>query len=272
MTVDPKYRKMAQWLARYGCVSIGTVYILLGCMAILSLFGRSEDDADEERALDYLLEYTLGEVLVWVVLAGMVGYIVWRIFEAVTDPYDFGSDLKGIAKRAGIGLTSVGYGLIAFSAWDVISGNGGNGEEEQQLMIAQVLSWQLGPWLVGAVGALIGIVGLFQFRFVATGAYKKWLNLEDLSETKKRIIQLLAWAGYLARGVILMVLGYFMLSAAFSENPEEVGDTDTAFDFIGGGTVGDTAFFLVALGTISYGIFMYVFSVRYKFEREAKNA
>jgi hypothetical protein len=272
MTVDKKYEKIARMLARYGCVSIGTVYILLGSMAILSLFGRAEDDADEERALDYLLEYTLGEILVWVVLIGMVGYIIWRIFEAITDPYDFGNDLKGIAKRVGIGLTSVGYGLIAFSAWDVLNGGGDDSEQEQQLMIARVLAWQVGPWLIGAVGVMTGIVGLFQFRFVATGAYKKWLRLEELSDTVKRIIQTLAWAGYLARGVILMVLGYFLLYGAIKKEPEEVGDTDTAFDFIGGGIVGDSAFFLVALGTVSYGIFMYVFSMRYKFEREAEHA
>jgi hypothetical protein len=268
MTVHKKFRKFARMLARYGCVSIGTVYILLGSMAILSLFGRAEDDADEERAMDYLLEYTLGEVFVWVILAGMVGYIVWRIFEAVTDPYDFGNDLKGIGKRVGIALTSVGYGLIAYSAFDVLQGNGEDSEQEMQSMIAQVLEWQGGSWLVGTVGLMTGIAGLFQFRFVISGAYKHWLSIDELSKLRRRIIYGLAWAGYLARGVILLVLSYFLLRAAFKENPEEVGDTDTAFDFIGGGLIGDSAFFLVALGTIAYGLFMYVFSVCYKFEKD----
>jgi hypothetical protein len=267
MTVDKKYRKIAYILARYGCVSIGTVYILIGSMAILSLFGRGGDDADEERAMHYLLQYDLGEVLVWVVLAGMVGYIIWRIFEAVTDPYGFGTDLKGVGKRIGIALTSVGYGLIAYSAYDVLAGNGENSEQEQQFMIARVLAWDAGPWLIGAVGVVTAIAGLLQFRFVVNGNYKNWLNLENMETWKKRFVFALAWAGYFARGIILLVLGYFMVRGAIKKEPDEVGDTDTAFDFIGGGIIGDSAFFLVAVGTICYGFFMYVFSVCYKFEK-----
>ncbi|EJF08660.1 DUF1206 domain-containing protein [Pontibacter sp. BAB1700] len=268
MTVDKKYRKIAQWLARYGCVSIGLVYVLLGSMAILSLFGRSEDDADEERALDYLLEYTLGEILVWVVLIGMVGYITWRVFEAITDPYEFGKDLKGIGKRVGVALSGVGYGLIAFSAYEVLNGGGGNSEEEQQLMIARILAWDAGPWLVGAAGVVTMLTGLVQFQYVIQGAYNKRLDLGELEQHKKRIIHTLAWAGYFARGIILLVLGYFLLRGAIKQDENAVGDTDSAFDFIGGGTVGDTAFFLVALGTICYGFFMFIFSVFYKFRRD----
>lgn len=45
-----------------------------------------------------------------------------------------------------------------------------------------------------------------------------------------------------------------------------MGDTDTAFDFIGGGVVGDSAFFVVALGTIAYGLFMLANARYYQFE------
>jgi hypothetical protein len=63
--------------------------------------------------------------------------------------------------------------------------------------------------------------------------------------------------GYSARGVILCVLGYIFIRGALSRNPFVVGDTDTAFDFIGGGAIGDTAFAVVALGTVAYGVLMH---------------
>jgi hypothetical protein len=78
----------------------------------------------------------------------------------------------------------------------------------------------------------------------------------------------LAWYGYSARGVILCVLAWFLFKGAISGNPRAVGDTDTAFDFIGGGAVGDSAFAIVALGTIAYGVFMYMNAWHYKFDSE----
>jgi hypothetical protein len=66
--------------------------------------------------------------------------------------------------------------------------------------------------------------------------------------------------------VILCVLAWFLLDGAIRSDPKAVGDTDTAFDFIGGGIVGDSAFAVVALGTIAYGIFMYVNAWHYKFD------
>jgi hypothetical protein len=47
---------------------------------------------------------------------------------------------------------------------------------------------------------------------------------------------------------------------------------DTAFDFVGGGLVGDTAFAIVALGTIAYGVFMYANAWHYRFEADPNRA
>jgi hypothetical protein len=85
----------------------------------------------------------------------------------------------------------------------------------------------------------------------------------------EKILHGLAWYGYAARGVILCVLGYFLLTAGMTHDAAAAGDTDTAFDFIGGGLVGDSAFFLVALGTVAYGVFMYCCAAYYRFDGAA---
>jgi hypothetical protein len=263
-----QYTDTAQKLARVGCVSIGVVYILVGIMAILSLLRLGEANADEQRIINFLLDLPLGEVLIGGIAGGLIAYIIWRFFEAYTDPYNFGDDKKGLFKRTGIALSGLGYGVIVFSAIRILTGNGGNGEEEQQLVVQQVLQWPAGRWLIGATGAITALTGLVQFTYVYGGDYHKRLHLSQLSSFQARSIHALAWAGYVARGIILLILGYFFLRAAVNLEPEAVGDTDTAFDFIGGGTLGDAVFFMVALGTISYGLFMFVCSYLYKFERE----
>jgi len=55
--------------------------------------------------------------------------------------------------------------------------------------------------------------------------------------------------------------------AAVSFDPRKVGDTDTAFDVLGlgGGSIGDALFSAVALGTIAYGVVMYINAVYFDF-------
>jgi hypothetical protein len=265
-----KFKPYVEKLAKSGSYSIAAVYILVGLMALLSFFGMAEDAADEERIVDVILDLPLGEVLVALMIAGLLGYIIWRVFEAFTDPYNFGSDKMGLAKRTGIGLSATGYLIIAFAAAQIlIQGGGGNGEEDQQTLVSQVLEFPGGAWLVGIVGGVTGFAGLVQFKYVAGGDYIKRVNLHNMPQWLKTTTHILAWAGYVARGILLAVIGYFLISAGIQSDPEEVGDTDTAFDFIGDfGTLGSIAFILVAVGTICYGLFMIINGYFYSFEED----
>lgn len=267
-----KYKPYAEKLAVYGCYSIAAVYILVGVMAILSFMGILVAKADEERIVGVLLELPLGWLIIVLIVAGMLGYVIWRIFESVTDPYNFGNDLGGIAKRVGIGLSAGGYALIGYSAIQIlITGEGGNGEDEQQMMVAQVLTFPGGVWMIGFVGVITGFVGLIQFKYVAGGEYKKRLKFHAMSRKMETAIHIFAWAGYIARGIILLVLGYFFISAAIKTDPGEVGDTDSAFDFLGEfGTIGHVVFIAVAIGTISYGLYMILNGFFYSFEEGMK--
>ncbi len=271
MALIDKLKQAARPLARVGCASIGTVYILVGVLAVLALSGVLTGSADEERMVHVVMDQPGGTLVVWAIVLGIVGYIVWRGIEVIADPYNLGNDWKGRLHRGAIGLSALGYGVIAWSAASIASGNeangNDNGEDEQQLLVAQVLDWPAGDWLVGIAGLVVIAVACLQVVVLVRGGYKTEINLHDRSPGARRAIQALAWYGYSARGVILGVLGYFLLRSAMLKDPEQVGDTDTAFDFIGGGVVGDSAFLIVAVGTIAYGAFMYACARFYQYEQ-----
>lgn len=268
MPVQEKYQAIAHKLARFGCFSIGFVYALIGTVAILSLLRVGEAAADEDRIIFWLLDFQLGKILIYVTAAGLFAWVIWRFFEAITDPYEFGSDKSGIMQRTGVALSSIGYGTMAWSALEIVNGKGGNPEADQQIFVARIFDWPAGRWLIILTGIIVIGAGIVQLKYVYDGAYKKRVDIDHLSTFVRKFVGLLAWAGFIARGVILSVLGYFFIKAGIKENPLEVGDTDTAFDFIGGGIVGDSAFFLVAMGTISYGIMMIIMGFYYQFEKE----
>ena len=241
---------------------------LFGAIAILSLLRIGEAAADEDRIILWLLDFQVGEIVIYIIATGLFAWVIWRFFEAITDPYEFGADKSGILQRTGVALSSLGYGLMAYSAIEIMNGNGGNPEAEQQLLIARIFEWPAGRWLIVIAGLITIGAGIVQVKYVYAGAYKKRLDINRLSSSTRKFIHILAWSGFIARGIILSVLGYFFIKAGVKENPFEVGDTDTAFYFIGGGIIGDFSFFLVALGTIAYGILMVIMGFFYQFEKE----
>lgn len=258
MAVQEKLSPVARFLARFGCFSIGAVYVLIGLWALLALLSLADPAADEERILQRMADFPLGQACIAAIALGTAGYILWLVFEAVFDPYGFGHSLKGVAERVGIGLSALTYGIIVSAGVKVLLGRGGRGEEQQQALVAGVMDWPGGRWLIAAAGLVVAGAGLYQIKYVHDRDHLRRLEREKLGPFLRATVYVLGWAGYLARCAILLVLGGFLLRAAWTADAGAVRDTDSAFDFLGlgGSTLGDSLFTLVALGTIGYGIFM----------------
>lgn len=264
--------RIARPLARLGCVAIGTVYVLIGALALLALAGIFIEAADEDRLIHVLRNLPGGSIVVWAIIAGAAGYVLWRAIEAWTDPYQFGTTWHGLIVRTGIALSAVGYAVLAYSAAriaaaPIVRGRGEVAEEQRQRTISEVLTWPAGDWLVGGLGLVLLVMGVGQAVLLLRRSYTIEINLEDRTPALRRAIHALAWYGYASRGVIIALLGYFLLRGGLSEDASRIGDTDTAFDTIGGGLIGDSAFFVVALGTLAYGLFMYACALFYRFDR-----
>jgi type IV secretory pathway VirB2 component (pilin) len=78
----------------------------------------------------------------------------------------------------------------------------------------------------------------------------------------------LAWAGHMARAVILCIIAYFLIQASLQSDPGDVVNTDKAFNLLGESILGHPAFVVVALGTISYGLYMFMLAWYYEFDSD----
>jgi hypothetical protein len=113
-----------RYLPVYGCVSTGLIYSGIGVVAILSFLKIKDGGADESSLLAFLHEYFAGRIAFWVIFLGTVCYVVWRIFESIKDPYAYGQDIKAIAKRAGIAVSTIPDVLIALTGMQILAGTG----------------------------------------------------------------------------------------------------------------------------------------------------
>lgn len=259
-------KKHIQFFPIYGCISTGIIYAAIGVIAILSFLKIKEGGADESSLLAFLNKYTVGKIFIWIILLGMLSYITWRIYEVIKDPYYYGNRAKGLARRGGIALSSIADALIAFAAVQVLTGTHKileNGQpQEQRQMVSNILKDNHGDWLIITIGFIICVTAVVQFFYGVTKGYRERLDIAHFSQHMKSLIHFVAWIGYLARGIILGIIGFFFIKAGVVENAEYIVNTDKAFDFIGD-HVGHLYFILVAIGTIFYGLFMFAMGATY---------
>ncbi len=261
-----KKEKTVRVLTRIGCVSIGIVYTLVGVLAILNLLGLAEEEADEEGVMNFVVKQPLGELMLWCIAVGLLGYVFWRFYEAFKDPYDYGKDYKGLATRIGIALTGVAYAAISMTAFQELLGGDSNGEEDQQALADDVLSWDYGAYLVGAAALVTLVSAIIQFIYGAKNKFAERVNFKNMPEHLHNYALAIGKIGYFARGVIMFVLSIFIAKAAWFSDSDEIGNTDSAFSFLSEEWYGDVFFAMVAIGTMFYGFFMFIFARYYRFK------
>jgi len=259
-------RTFFQYLPIYGCISTGLCYTGVGTIAMLSLLKVRDGGADEASMLAILNGVIIGKILLWIIMVGTACYIVWRLFEAVTDPYDYGKNFVGLGKRFGIALSTIADLLIVNAAIKVVLGIGdiqqsGEPHEEREL-VSKMLTESWGASAVTAMGVVVLVAAIVQFVYGVIRGYMERLDIDDYSKPGKAIIHFLALVGFCARGIIVGITGFFLLKAAFTGDSDYVVNTDKAFDFIGD-EVGYVYFIIVALGTVCYGIFMIIQGIAY---------
>lgn len=266
MKAPRNIRSFARYLALYGCLSTGVLYGAIGVVALLSFLKIKHGGADESNLVAFLENFLMGRIAVWFILLGMLSYFSWRIYEALTDPYDYGTSLKGKAIRTGIALSSIADALIAYSALKALFGTGPMEESgpprQERHLVGNVLQEGWGDWAVITLGGIILVTALVQLVYGVSGGYRERLDHRRLGRGFRNSIYFSAWYGYAARGIILGIIGFFFIKAGVTGNPHFVVNTDKAFDFIGD-HVGHLYFILVAIGTIAYGYFMTALGLYY---------
>lgn len=267
-------RMLLKTLTLVGCFSTGVIYGSIGVIALLSYFRLKEGGADESSFLVLLNGFLAGRILNWLIILGALCFILWRFYEAIKDPYRVGNDTKGIVLRTGAAFSSGADAFIALSALQAVFNpqkTPKSGEPLQQRnLVSGLLEHDGGQALVMAAGAVVLLTAVVLALYGLSKRFTETIRANDFSKAATYAVHGIAYAGYLSRGIILGITGFFLIKAAVKNNGSYVVNTDKAFDFIGD-HVGHPWFILVALGTICYGVYMFVLGVHYDIDANRKN-
>lgn len=251
-------------LARFGYAAKGVVYGIVGLLAAQAAFGAGGKTTDTQGALATILAQPFGKFLLAVVAIGLIGYVFWRFVQAIKDPENQGTDIKGILQRIGYGINGVIYAGLALSAIQLVAGSGGNGSQNStQDWTARLLSQPFGQWLVGTVGAFVIGLGFYQFYQAFSAEFRRQLDLRELSNAEEKWVMGISRFGLAARGIVFCLIGFFLIQAARSNQPGKARGLGEALQVLAQQPYGAWILGIVALGLVAYGIYM-VIQARYR--------
>jgi uncharacterized membrane protein YidH (DUF202 family) len=244
-----------RWLkitARVGYSARGVVYAIVGLFALLSAFGAAAKKGTK-GALETLLSQTLGSVLVWMIIFGLLCYAVWRFAQALFDADRHGTDPKGLIIRAAFlisGMTYVILALYALSLVGVHVGFGGGGQTGRfAAMLNQLIGSTYAAFFLGFV--FLGVAVAHWWK-AWSRTYDRYFEADD---DTMRFIHPTSILGLSARGIVFAVFAVLLFSR-FPAGATKPGLRE-ALDYIHGLAHGWILLAIVGLGLIAYALFSF---------------
>jgi len=246
-------------LARVGLAAVGVVYVVVGGLALrlaLGSGGGGGGAPDQQAALQQIQGAPLGRFLLGLIALGLCGYLIWRLTEAFADVQGEGSEPKGLAKRAGHAINGLVYGGIGLQAGLMALGrSSGGGGSSQQEWTARFMSLPFGRWLVGLAGLLVIGYGMYQIYEAWQEKYREKLIYGRMSAGERRWVDPLSKAGLVAHGIVLGLIGAFLIQAAYTFDSQQAQGLGGALNEIAQQPFGPWLLGIVALGLAAYGVY-----------------
>lgn len=252
----------SDWLeraVRAGLVAYGVVHLMVAWVAGQLALGERRGDTSSTGALQELAQQPLGGVLVWLVAAGMLLLVVWRLLEAALGHRgaDGGERTR---KRLGSALKAAVYAAVGVSALRVATGSGGSSGsggrgQSSDALTAEVMGWPGGQLLVGAVGVAVLGYGAHHLWRAWTEQYAGQLSAEGRSGEAGTAYLWAGRIGYAAKGLAIGVVGGLFVYAAATHEPRRSGGLDQALREVLDQPFGPVLLLLMAAGIACYGLF-----------------
>jgi hypothetical protein len=250
-------------IARLGLLANGVVVLIVGALALRFVLGLGPGLAGPEDALASLLRQPFGRITLAILSPGLWAYGVWKLVQAVLDPENKGTSFVGMMERVGFAFTALAYLTLGMAGFQLLLGDRVGGATPPEELAGKILAPHFGRSVVGLFGGIMVLAGVLQLRMGVTARFRHTLALDRMSRTEVMAVLALGCMGYLALGILSMVIGYFLVQVALLYDPEAAGGWQEALTLLGSLDRGRWTLGVVAAGVVSYGLF-FIMSARYR--------
>jgi len=257
--VKPKASDWKEVLGRVGLVGQGVVAAIIGFLAIQLAMGDPNEATSKDGAVAWLADQPAGKFLLVLLTIALFALAIWRFLDAIWgDPVEGDKATKRV-KFAALSVLYAAFAITVLSAtiayWSgepaSAAGSGGGGDQTSKEATATVLDWPAGQWLVALGGIVLIGFALWSIKHhVIDQSFTKRLDKGDGTWVAR-----LGQAGYGARALVYIVIGWFFVQAAITYDPNQAKGLSGALQELAGNGWGQVLLWVIALGLFCYGLF-----------------
>lgn len=246
--------RLLAWIARVGFIGRGLVFLILGGAALSAALSDHGHPIGTTGAINAIVRQPAGGVLALVIAVGLLCFAALRLTEAIDDVYGYGSEWKGLAQRTSLAIAGFFYiGLGILGASIVLTGEYARSEDVQvRDWTAWALSMPLGQWIVGVAGAIVACVGV---GLAVAGVRRRFATRLRKSEEGSGFVIVLGVVGFLTRSLVFILIGCFLIFAAWHTNAGEATGFGGALLTLRSEPYGNVLLLTAAAGLLAFGLF-----------------
>lgn len=244
-----------QTIGRAGWVAKGAVYSLIGILFIRIGFApKGADEANQAGAIESIAERPLGRTLLVALGSGLLLYAIWRLFTVVL-PGDWTG--RALLDRLGYLVSAIIYFSLLLTIFGTIRSAASSADKREDRMIEalvkDVLGAPAGRTMVIVTGMVVVIIGLVFVRKGVTRSFRDQISGDDGVEGT--LIDRLGTVGWIARGISMSIIGFFLMRAAWLFDPDVAAGLDDSMRQLASNRFGAALTVAVGVGFIAYGLF-----------------
>jgi Mn2+/Fe2+ NRAMP family transporter len=231
--------------------------------------GGTKDSASGPGAAQAIQQQTGGDVALVLLGVGMLLFALFCVVDAVRNKGNFDdSEAKVWAKR-GLSLWQAAI-YLAFGIYCFVkvisgssSGSSGHSNRRQSQWSAEVLRWPAGWLWLGLLGVALFVVAGVQVYRAVKKKFRKQLEEGRMTPRVRSVGTALGVAGFVGRGAAYALVGWFVLHAAFENDPKKGKGVDGSARMLANSSGGPVLLWVLAALLFAFGLYLFV-EARYR--------
>ncbi|MDP9886892.1 hypothetical protein J2X98_000462 [Pseudarthrobacter enclensis] len=252
---DVTNSRVLEFLARAGFAVSGILHLLVGAIAVRLAMGGT-GHADFSGAVAELATMPVGPFLLWGSFAACSALSLWQAGDAIFD-FNHQATKKKVKNKAKAALQAIVYGVLALTLWHFAMGTGtgnDNGKATSDFTIS-MMGAPGGVAVLVVIGLAVAVTGVAYGMRGPKRSFEKQLRMPAAAAAKKAVLSL-GIAGYLAKGLVLLLTGLLIVIATIKAHPEDSTGLDGGLRALRDQPMGPYLLAAVGAGLVCYGAYM----------------
>lgn len=232
--------------------------------ALAAGVGSAGGTPNQQGALELIAAAPLGKVVIVAAAAGLAAYALWKLGQAVIGRGPEGGGGTTFKDRmANLGGSLVYWAFFGVAVRVLIGSTAGNETTEQRQATAGVLHWPGGSLIVMAAGVVLIAISLFQVWEACCDKFADDNKLIEMSRRAARGFLVVGRIGLIARALVFVLIGYFLIRTAIEVRTSPGIGLDGALAAVHGEPFGALLLGLAAAGLLIFAAFSFL-EARYR--------